>query len=78
MMSYKIQAGSLHHSLAVFKVPLKLPLNDKEPSDLTVEFIPTKKDFKGDITIKPATRLYIPQEVGIILGELNRMNQISE
>tara|TARA_Y100001963_G_scaffold109556_1_gene151491 strand:- start:2665 stop:2973 length:309 start_codon:yes stop_codon:yes gene_type:complete len=34
--------------------------------------------FKGDITIKPATRLYIPQEVGIIVGELNRMNQISE
>ena len=33
---------------------------------------------EGDITIKPATRLYIPQEVGIIVGELNRMNQISE
>ena len=36
-MSYKTQAGSLQYSFVVFKVPLKEPLNDKEPSDLTVE-----------------------------------------
>ena len=48
MMSYNTQAGSLQYSFVVFKVPLKSPLNDKEPSDLTVALC-------GILTRRPLT-----------------------
>ena len=62
-MSYRTQAGSLQYSFAVFNVPLKEPLKDKEPSDLTVELC-------GILTRRPLT-LYVRCGIDLKISESN-------